>query len=375
MNLPIEKLIYLLSCAVNGNVPDGAVLIGVDYEALFNMARKHSLGACVYVALASSCVEDKRFSEAYYNSLRRTVLFDEQREKILIKFEQAGIWYVPLKGVILKDLYPKPGMREMADNDILYDGSFQDEVKDIMVAEGFEALHVGRSNHDVYRKPPVYNYELHTSLYGKGHKEEFSEYYKDPMRLLIRDEGKDYGYHFSDEDFYIYVTTHEYKHYSGGGTGLRSLLDCYVYLKAKGDKLDFEYIEGECRKLGIEDFEQRRRKLAMKVFFEGSTEGLDEKDLEMLGYYAGSGTYGNVSNRVKNSIDDEYRKTGKRSKAKYVSNRLFPSLDYMSRSVPFVKNNPLLYPAGFVVRVWRSIFKSGSRIKREVEAVRKYDNR
>lgn len=375
MNLLIEKLIYLLSCAVNGNVPDGAVFIGVDYEALFYMARKHSLGACVYVALASGGVVDKRFSETYYNSLRRTVLFDEQREKILSTFEKAGIRYAPLKGVILKELYPEPGMREMADNDILYDGSFQEDVKDIMVAEGFKPLFVGRSNHDVYRKPPVYNFEMHTSLYGKGHKTEFYEYYKDPVSILIKDEGKEYGYHFSDEDFYVYITSHEYKHYSGGGTGLRSLLDCYVYLKAKGDKLDFEYIEGECRKLGIEEFERRRRQISLKVFTEGSSEGLDEEEQEMFGYYAGSGTYGNIRNRVSNRIEEDYRKTGKRSKSRYVRNRLFPSLDYMSMAVPFVNHNPLLYPAGFIVRVWRSVFKSGNRIKREVEAVRKYDKR
>ena len=27
------------------------------------------------------------------------------------------------------------------------------------------------------------------------------------------------------------MIVHEYKHYSGGGTGLRSLLDTYVYLR------------------------------------------------------------------------------------------------------------------------------------------------
>ncbi len=75
-----------------------------------------------------------------------------------------GIWYMPLKGAILHTLYPVSGMREMADNDVLYDSTRQ------------------------------------------------------------------------------------------GGTGIRSLLDCYVYCKVKGDALDWAHIEAQCETLGIAAF-------------------------------------------------------------------------------------------------------------------------
>ena len=46
-----------------------------------------------------------------------------------------------------------------------------------------------------------------------------TEYYQDVKSHLILDEGSRYGYHFSDEDFYLYMLAHEYKHFSGSGTG------------------------------------------------------------------------------------------------------------------------------------------------------------
>ena len=148
-----------------------------------------------------------------------------ERAAILEKLEEAGIWYMPLKGSVLKDLYPRYGMRQMADNDILIDASRAEDVKSIMQSLGFTTECFGMSNHDIYHKPPVSNFEIHTALFGLSHEEKIYVYYRDVNSRLIKDEGKRCGWHFTPEDFYVYITAHEYKHFSGGGTGLRSFLD------------------------------------------------------------------------------------------------------------------------------------------------------
>ena len=61
------------------------------------------------------------------------------------------------------------GMREMADNDLLYDRIKQSEVKNIMIARGYFAESVGKTNHDVYIKSPVFNFEFHTELFDNGY--------------------------------------------------------------------------------------------------------------------------------------------------------------------------------------------------------------
>ncbi len=266
MNTLYKDLIYLLSCAVNGITPNTARVQAMDLERLYRLAKFHTVRGAVCIALKRAGVEDKAFYQAYKKAVRKNIYLDMERTAILSNFEDKGIWYMPLKGSVLKDLYPENGMREMADNDVPFDAEKQEQSKAIMLSHSYTAKHYGVGNHDVYMKPPVLNFELHTALFGSAHAEPLYNYYADTKCLLRKDEGNNYGYHFSDEDFYVYMTAHEWKHYSGGGAGIRSLLDCYVYCKIKGDLLDWEYNTAQCRQLEITDFEKERRALAVKIF-------------------------------------------------------------------------------------------------------------
>ena len=114
---------------------------------------------------------------------------------MLSALDGAGIWYMPLKGTLLKDLYPKTGMREMADNDILFDASRCGDVKRIMESLGFEIKAYGTGPHDSYLKPPVSNFEMHRKLFDDSFDKCIAEYCKDvncPLRDVKRGcrEGK-----------------------------------------------------------------------------------------------------------------------------------------------------------------------------------------
>ena len=97
---------------------------------------------------------------------------------------------------------------------------------------------------------------MHNALFGEYHKSELFNYYRSVKDRLIKDPDNNFGYHFSANDLYIYITAHEYKHYSRGGTGIRSLLDTYVIWQKLGDELNEDYIKAECTKLDISEFEQ-----------------------------------------------------------------------------------------------------------------------
>ena len=49
-----------------------------------------------------------------------------------------GIWYAPLKGILLQALYPKYGMRQMSDNDILYGVEGQKKLIAMMKKRGYK---------------------------------------------------------------------------------------------------------------------------------------------------------------------------------------------------------------------------------------------
>ena len=282
-----------------------------------------------------------------------------------------------LKGVILKDLYPAVGMRQMSDNDILFDEKFRNEVRDYMQSQGYEVECFDKGNHDVYRKDPIYNFELHTALYGWPHPENLIKYYENVKERLILNSGSSYGYHFSDEDFYVHTTSHAYKHYVGGGTGIRTLLDFYVYLKAKPE-LDFAHVERECETLGIAEFEKQSRILCEKVFdtvleeaWDKVEQQLSQEEREMFSVYMCSGVYGNINQKIINSIERIRGENKSFPKLRYLWKRLFPGPEMYTRYLPAAKKHKWLLPMGWLIRVVLVVFEGRTKkIMNEMQKVK-----
>ena len=361
-------MIYLTAYALKGKIPKAKKIQQYDLKDLFEVCKKHSLTACVAYALESAGIKDNDFIQAKAKAIRKNVLLDVERKIILDKLEDEHIWYMPLKGSILKDIYPMLGMRQMADNDILCDSTKMADVRDIFISEGYICEHFGQRNHDIYFKEPVLNFEIHSSLFPPLHIGNLYEYFKDVKPKLIKDDGNEFGYHFSDEDFYVFMVAHEYKHFSGGGTGVRSLVDTYIFLRKFEQTLDWDYIDTELEKLDIVSYEKKNRELAMKVF---SGIRLTEDEKELLDYYIFSGTYGNVEHSVNNKLK-EYG-TGAFAKFRYMLGRLFVPVSendpryagYLSYYSWFYEKKYRL-PLLFFYRLWLGVTKSRKRSVNEI---------
>lgn len=371
MNRIFYDLIYLCRCAVNEVQPDVKKVRDMNLEMLYRTAEFHTLTAVTAFALEMTGIKNKSFCQAKEKAIRKNMLLDIESEKLCAYLEKNKIWYMLLKGSILKDFYPRYGMRQMADNDILFDFNYRKIVKEYFESNGYYVISYGKSNHDVYEKKPVLNFEMHTSLFYTGHNEKWQKYYNNIKSKLIKDDNCKYGCHFSDEDFYIYLTTHEYKHYSGKGTGLRSLLDRYVYLHKKSDYLNWKYIETECDKLEIANFEKQSRELALKIFTASANTELPESDKQMLEYYLTSGTYGTLENAVKVKRKEYAEKTGDISRLSYIINRIFPDKEWYEENQPFYNKHPYFKPFFVVIRLFRSVFFKRKRILSELKLIRK----
>ena len=411
-------MMYLVSFGMNSRCkPDEKCLeryrTNEDHmKELFRMSAKHFIDALVGTTLKQAGVTlPKYWEERIVKAVRKVLLFDAERKKLCAWMDSEDIWYLPLKGIVLKEYYPSVGMRQMSDNDILFDADAWERVEKHMISEGYKAESVGSGNHDVYQKPPVYNFEMHRSLYGRGHDENWVEYYSDIKNRLIPDQSegtydtaysaskntvanhtdrmnggnRSCGYHMSDEDFYIYITSHACKHYSGSGTGLRTLLDFYAYLSAKETSLDFDYIQAECKKLGIEGFERHNRILCKKVFsppqtYEQSSfeQSLSEDELDMLKYYLSSGVYGTFDRMVANRMEKQKKEAGKGklSKLTYYRHRVFPGMELYENYQILVRHKWLI-PAYWFYRIVRMLFSRKRRdyAMREIKAVQKISAR
>ena len=357
-------MIYLTTCALKGETPDKARVEEMDLSALYEVCQMHILTACVAYALEKAGVQDHEFTQAKEKAIRKNILMDADRAKILKRLEAEKIWYMPLKGALLKDWYPKLGMRQMSDNDILCDGTKRERIRDIMLELGFTCEHFGKGNDDAYFRQPVCRFEMHNELFHAGQIGNLHKYYDDVKTRLIKDEDSEYGYHFRMEDFYLYITAHEYKHFAGSGTGVRTLVDTYVFLHKFGDSLDQEYLSSELSKLGIADYEKKNRELAMKVF---TQEQLTDEEKKLLDYYILSGIYGTVEFNIENSME----RNGQGSKLRFVLHRLFPPMERIKVFWPFFYKHKWLIPVLWIYRPFRGLIRNRKRVKAQVDALMK----
>lgn len=405
-----ESLIYLISCSLNERKPSEEIVNEMDLQEVIPYAKTHTTGVAVAQALKNSKLyQDGKMDTESVSFIRsvidtaiyRNLLFDEERKKVLRFMEENKIRYMPLKGILLKELYPGFGMREMADNDILYDRRYQKELCEFFKKEGYTVVSIGKTYHDVYVKRPFFNFEMHTQLFSDYFNEKLSGYYGDVFSKLIKDDNHEYGYHFLPNDFYIYIVLHTYKHFKVRGTGIKSLMDIYIYNKVYGKELDRAYIDHELRQFGLAGYEKKMRKLAFATLSNPDTcfddlERLSSQEKEMLEYILGSGAFGNNQNRIKNEMKNYQKsrkgkegkigkkgklgKKGKKGKkgvgltgkARYFMSRVFPDNTFYKQHYPLAYRFKILIPFVVMGRTFRVILFERDKLKWELKEMNRF---
>ena len=360
-------MMRIIANALSGCEYEIPVLSEDNYRELYSVARRHSMRALTAYSLnALHIPAPDDFREAYGFSLRRTVLIDRERKKILDAFEANGIRYLPLKGIVLKKYYPALGIREMSDNDILIDASGALSVRRIMQKFGYSCSDYGKGHHDSYKKNPFYLFEMHRSLTDELDWKEYAVYYRSIFDRLQKDDDNGYGYHFSDEDFYIYHIIHAKIHFDTAGIGLRELVDLFVLQQRFGDSIDKAYIGRELAALGADSFERQLVAAMQSVFFDKQSE-LTEN--EILDYMISSGAYGTYRNLLDNTIDRSMAQHRKRGKLYYIKERFRTPESMLRDRYPFFYRHRRLEPVLWIYRPVKKLIKRPRSVIRELKTL------
>lgn len=150
---------------------------------------------------------------------------------------------------------------------------------------------------------------------------------------------------------------------------------CTIFLRYDPHSLvsktvvNWNYIESECTKLGIAEYENESRQLSLKLF-EKNPDSVEftDAELKMLSYYLNSGTYGTLENRVNKAVDE---KNG--NKAKYLLSRIFPPKSFYRIYFPPSKKYPVLIPFLWIHRMMKGLFTKSKSIKAELKHLKKMD--
>lgn len=335
--------------------------VAKDDETLYRQAVRHEVGNLLYLARMEDPSFDPRVRAALerrlYASVSQQVKQESEAAALFAALRAENIPFLPMKGIVLRPLYPKPEMRTSCDVDVLYDERRRGDVAAVMERLGFALVGVDANNEE-YQKGVV-TVETHRHLCIQLPR--IDAYYTDVFARLLPVAGSEYR--MRDEDFYIYQTVHAMKHFVSGGTGLRTVLDVYVYRHQKPD-LDRAYLETELTKIGLWPFHQTLEALA-EGWFGGAPL---TPDLDDVGdYILGSGVYGQTENRVANQT----RARGGRFA--YLMGRAFPPYRIMKEKYPSLRRFPPALPFYWIGRLFRGIFSRKGDAAREIGAMRRTD--
>ncbi len=210
---------------------------------------------------------------------------------LLDAFETAGVEHMPLKGILLKEIYPLPEWRVMGDADILVRVSDRERIAALLRKMGYTE---GReSDHEyLWCSPEGVRVELHKSLVPTYDGDLYA-YFGDGWGRARRAAGYLYRRALSSEDAYIYLAAHMAKHYRDGGVGIKYALDLYLFRRTQ--RMDEAYLSRELATVGIAVFEAGVIRLCRAWFEDGATDAVTRRMAVRL---LSDGVYGDAQRAV-----------------------------------------------------------------------------
>ena len=344
-------LLELLQSAITGSrtdVPNS----DSSYSEVYNLSRFHNVDGTAFYGINNNNVilSDnlyKEWSRAKDRNIAKTTIENQEKAVIFKTFEEHHIFFLPLKGLIIKQMYPRPELRQMADLDILVHEFDIDLAGKLLVSNGYKMRHSREGHHILFFKPPYMTIELHYEMIGKDHAS-YYKYYEDIWNKVLTVDGKVYEHKLTWNDFYIFMLVHFAKHYYGGGSGIRSIMDVYVFLDKHASDLDEKYLNRELEKLKLTNFRSDVETLAHVWFGKGNSNMI--LDSNMPEYIMTSGAYGTLAHIKEKRIADSTT-NGKLNKFQYIRRRLFPNIHFMSYYYPSLIKRPYLLPWFWLHRI------------------------
>ncbi|MBQ3055756.1 MAG: nucleotidyltransferase family protein [Oscillospiraceae bacterium] len=316
---------------------------GLDWKDLTRLAAQQSMANLLCYAVEGLELPPEvaeKLRELKNKAILREATQEMELRAIRAAFSEKGIRFMPLKGVFLKTLYPRPDLRVMSDIDILFDANDRDAVQESMVSLGYTVKDFALGVTDVYQKAPIMNLEMHTELVD--HPERWRKHFAHIWDAATLTGTCEFA--MSHEDFYVFFLAHLVKHYANCGTGVRSILDLWVCRH----KIPYDeaVVSARLEELGILEFVRNIEALAEVWFGEGTATPL----LEEIGeFILSGGTFGNRTTAA----------MARGTKGDYFLRRLFLRREVMEGVYPILKKAPILLPACWAHRFVKKIFRPG----------------
>lgn len=348
MNTSQEQLLRLLTLSIHGGVPAYESFSSINGKELFDLALQQNVSSFLYPTI-NKHRENIKLDEHIMQRWKESTLFIATRQISMINgiriildlFKSNGIPAISLKGLVLKQLYPQPELRNMGDIDLFIDEIYIQKSIELLSTLGYHPrsrdLNDPKYIHIVMQKPNSFSVELHRTLWRPTTSRKrinqiwINHILKNKRQQEI--EGLQYTA-LSLEDELINLVIHLARHLMHSKANLQQLCDIVLFINAYWHMLDLEYIEQTLESMDYFTFYQYLLS-ACHLYFTLTipmyTGSIDENKSEMLMNYI-------FISEIQSKDQSEWRR---------------PLSDHYT----FARNYPFLIPFAIVLEVGRQLMR------------------
>lgn len=370
MNTIQKGIITLIKSAVTGEaypMPEGFSLKEAD-----EIIRRQALLPLIFQGAQNCAVSDEsemmqRYKMWYYRYLLKSERQMQAVERIFQAFEENGIDHLPLKGCVMKKLYPRPELRPMGDADILIHPEDHGKIRTIMEELSFSFR--AENEHVFEWKSDSLFVELHKSLVPLTDAE-YYQYYGTGWKFARKQKGCRFD--LSAEDTFVFLFTHFARHYRASGIGCLHVADLYLYRRACSD-LNEEYLEKELKKLHLKEFYANTMRLLDAWFCDAQTDDVTEL---MTSFIFSGGNWGSMEAGAWSDAVKASRKSRSTANSglKAIVRTIFPTKSRLAYRYTVLVKHPWLLPVIWVVRWIDVLLFRPKKIRRRIGILRKIND-
>lgn len=409
MDKTYELFLKVVRCALRNRPLDPSIQASADQMSqVLGLAYSHHVLPMVFEVLhdhPSFQQVDPTVVESIRGSTIQTVMTQAVKTVDLLKLLQhmrkKGLRLLVVKGIICRELYPKPDHRYSGDEDVLCGEENFPRTHEAMLSFGMIPPESKLESYEVpYGKAdsPLY-IELHKTLFAQNSDvfNDYNRFFEDAFSRAI--EVKIRGMKISTlchTDHMLYLIIHAYKHFLYSGFGIRQLCDIAMFANAYGSQVDWDYVYDCCRSI-------RAAKFAVALFRIGAEYLVFSPETAcqtpvwtketpdiwpLLEDILCGGIYGSAdrnrvhsSNMTLNAV--AANRKGKRS-GKNILRTVFPPVSAIEGRFPYLQRHKYLLPVAWSCRILgfvkeslfrretapSDVLRTGSK---RIELLRQYD--
>ncbi len=352
----IIALIRYEICGVELSDCEKKSITSADFNEIYRCSKYHEIAHVVGESLKKNgflSAENQKAVSAEFEKERLLALMWHSQsqyeiDRISSALEKHAVKYLPLKGVVQRELYKTPWYRTSCDLDFLVEEKDLDRAMSILKEELEYTVGERTANEQSLQSPSGIHLELHYDMTERGQ-------FTNDVLTNIWDYTTDYSAenHYRKKlipsAYYYCHVQHMMKHFRNGGCGIRTLIDLWI-LKNNTTCRDFDddslVKDSECSAFyDAIDY-------LLRVWF--NKEEPNDLSLWMQDFIFAGGVYGSKSNVVK------IGQTKKGGRFKYLLSRVFISNKDLKEKYPVLKEKPILIPFYHIKRWFRPIFIKSS---------------